>query len=319
MSANKIESGSMGKEHVPRLITGVHRSGTTWLGRTIDATGLVDVLHEPLNPQFGMAGVPCWYPYHPGGLVDSRQAPFAKSVENLFRGFFEGNATYMRSNVRGSIFRKVAKRAFGGSAEWTYRRAFARKKSICLKDPFSLFCVPFLVEKYDARVVIVVRHPAALLLSMRRMGWKPHLNSLIRQPGIFGDIGIPQVAHPWVETGNDVVSNGLFWKVAHRWVRYLMNEFPDKVVFVRHEDLCLGERDSLDAILSHLRLEAGSDAAWSFANDSMQGKTVIPEPGVLHRFSRDARSLAAHWKIDVPAADIRKIESIAYEELQFFY
>ena len=45
------------------LVTGMHRSGTTLIGRMVElASSDISVLHEPFNYELGIQGVPSWYP-----------------------------------------------------------------------------------------------------------------------------------------------------------------------------------------------------------------------------------------------------------------
>lgn len=51
----------------PILVTGIHRSGTTWVGKMLAASGQVTYINEPLNvqhrPGIFQAKVPYWYTY----------------------------------------------------------------------------------------------------------------------------------------------------------------------------------------------------------------------------------------------------------------
>jgi hypothetical protein len=44
------------------IVTGMHRSGTTYVGRILGLCDKVDVFHEPFNRHFGLKGVKKNYP-----------------------------------------------------------------------------------------------------------------------------------------------------------------------------------------------------------------------------------------------------------------
>ncbi|MBW3595373.1 MAG: hypothetical protein KY391_07315, partial [Actinobacteria bacterium] len=54
----------------PIVVTGSHRSGTTWVGRMLCLSGEAGYIHEPLNPvrrpSWLLRPVPYWYVYITG-------------------------------------------------------------------------------------------------------------------------------------------------------------------------------------------------------------------------------------------------------------
>lgn len=43
------------------VVTGMHRSGTTWIGKVVDKLPEVTMLDEPFNAGTGLRGVRCFY------------------------------------------------------------------------------------------------------------------------------------------------------------------------------------------------------------------------------------------------------------------
>ncbi len=72
------------------VVTGLHRSGTRWLGRVIQKTGEVAALHEPFNKAYGMRGVSEWYPFY--DLCAN--SPGNSIIEELSAALFAGEAQY---------------------------------------------------------------------------------------------------------------------------------------------------------------------------------------------------------------------------------
>lgn len=307
--------------HVPLIITGLHRSGTTWLGKIIEVTGQVPVLHEPLNIQHGISGVPCWYPYHPGGHPEQGNAPHAETVERLFADFFAGRTSYVREHPNGPLFRKVARRVMGSRTERHYFATFrgAQGPQVCLKDPFCLFSIPHLIERYNARVVVTIRHPAALLVSMRRMKWQPHIRSLQDQPGLlkrFGE-GIP--SEMLAQEDDDIRLNAYFWLVARRFTAHLLETWPSNVLLVRHEDMSLGQPETVERMISHFGLNEGLDAAMAYVSKTTRGETVSPGQSVLHDFSRDGAALVHYWKARLSSEEKSTLRDVVGDELEWCY
>lgn len=49
---------------------------------------------------------------------------------------------------------------------------------VVIKDPFATLSLPVISRETSARVVLIYRHPGAVLVSYRRMGWRPDVDEL---------------------------------------------------------------------------------------------------------------------------------------------
>src|SRR5699024_4148149 len=83
--------------------------------------------------------------------------------------------------------RRLLSRSYRGLNPWVYGRYGRRQWAAALpgtrvvvKDPFALLSLPLIRQSTLARVVIIYRHPGALLSSYRRMGWAPDIAELRR-------------------------------------------------------------------------------------------------------------------------------------------
>lgn len=61
----------------PLLVTGAHRSGTSFVGKELRKSGGFDCFHEPFNLTCGLQGIKEWFPHVPS----SRQSPEALIVD----------------------------------------------------------------------------------------------------------------------------------------------------------------------------------------------------------------------------------------------
>lgn len=303
----------------PMLLTGLHRSGTTWVGQIIAAASKEPVIHEPLNLPHGMRGVPGWYPYHPGGNPPVEQAPHARHMEAMLSDLVAGRARRVRTNPKAPLHRKIGRAIFGTLAEREYRAAFRKgiSQRLFVKDPFCLFVSPYLIERFDARVVITIRHPGALIVSMRRMGWRPHIGSLLAQPGLIARY-LPEYSARQITEGaasDDIFANAVFWLAAHRFSRELAERHPEHVLVQSHEDLSMGASGALERLLEHLDLRPGLDRAADFVRETTHGKTVVPAEGVLHDFSRDGAALTQHWREKLTDNEQSQLNGLVSAEL----
>lgn len=319
--AGRIRMEEKPQDHViqtPVFLTGLHRSGTTWVGRIIAEASKEAVIHEPLNRSHGMRRVPCWYPYHPGGNALATEAPHAAHMEAMLEGLVEGRARWVRTNPNARLHRRIGQVIVGTRAERDYRAAFRKGglKRLFVKDPFCLFVSPHLIERFDARVVITIRHPGALIVSMRRMGWSPDIGSLVAQPGLM-ERYLPEYSVRQITEGaaeDDIFANAVFWLAAKRFSHELADRFPDHVFILRHEEISTGAKCVLEQLLAHLGLEDGLIDAAAFVMKTTSGKTVVPAAGVLHDFSRDAAVLRQHWRKKLTEDEQARLTSLLSSE-----
>lgn len=307
---------------VPIVLTGLHRSGTTWVGQIVAAASGEPMIHEPLNLPHGMKGVPCWYPYHPGGTPQPAEAPNAKYMEGMLQDLIQGHARWVRKNPKASLYRKVGRAVFGTRAEREYRAAFRNgvPERLFVKDPFCLFLSPYLIEQFNAKVVITIRHPGALIVSMRRMGWSPHIESLVAQHGLLTRYLAEFDERELIgrSSDDDIFANAIFWLAAYRFSRDIAERYPENVIILRHEDISLRAESSLALLVAHLEIQDGLPKADAFVEKTTSGKTVVPTAGVLHDFSRDAAALAHHWKKKLPEIEKSRLSALLSIELTEF-
>ncbi|MFN2389931.1 MAG: sulfotransferase, partial [Actinomycetota bacterium] len=137
----------------PILVTGSHRSGTTWVGKMLSASGQTAYLHEPFNPRRrpGWTGnrIPYWFLY----VTPANERYYVPVVEDLLALRYPWQSGL--SDIRS--FRHAALYAVDGARSVRYRLRRARP---LVKDPIALFSAPWLADRFDAQVVIMVRHPA---------------------------------------------------------------------------------------------------------------------------------------------------------------
>lgn len=296
------------------MVTGVHRSETTWLGSLLATASQATVVHEPLNALDGLIGVPCWYPHLTSGNTNQAETPFSWKTAALLDDIVTGRAKWRRTYLNVTSLRKAGRAIFGSSGERSYRKACLNDDSapFIVKDPFCLFSAAYLIENYDAKILITIRHPAALIGSMRRMGWSPSILSLVSQPLLmktylpeYNRDEITQLAE-----GDDIFANFVFWLAAYRFSTEMADKYPNNVFLVEIEKLSTGKDQILDQLLSHVGLEGGYSFAEKFISETTHGETVVPADGILHVFYRNADALATFWHNKLTDDEKAKLNSL---------
>ena len=101
-------------------VTGMHRSGTTWLGTLISKFDKMVAIHEPCNFGYGLKGVPRWY-------IDGRYSEDRDFVDRLLREIPAGSARFQRDFSIKRPVHGLARLVLGNRSEreWRVRGAFA--------------------------------------------------------------------------------------------------------------------------------------------------------------------------------------------------
>lgn len=295
----------------PWVVTGMHRSGTTLVGRILARHAGVQVVHEPLNPAYGLVGVDRVYPCD----LDTRAglACVTRLEDMLARG-----AACVRRAPGDPLWKAAARGLTGGRtgldlARLRARRVLNRGLVPIVKDPFALLLTDTITRR-GGRVLVLVRHPAAVWLSLKRMGWRFDFEHFAC-PDFFARLGLP-VRQPDLRHRSEVEKAAHLWTGLHAYVRRLAAR--PSVCVVRHEALCRDPFGTLERIEAFLGL-APSAAARRFVRTHMFGGAAMVPDARLHVTRRDARALATAWRGHISPDDEAVLRAVCGAEVDRLY
>jgi len=268
----------------PILVTGLPRSGTTWLAREL-ATARNTSLpgREPMNPRHGQFAL--------GGSLSgwARLGP---------------NPGDRQRRTLGRVYQGLEPRTYGryGVRAWAAPLPWVR---VIIKDPFALLSLPAVTEVTGARAVVLFRHPAALLASYRRMGWQPDVQE-IRDLGLLSPLGEPDAG----STNDDVAAMGWFWAACYAAVLQDVASLPG-VLVADHATLVHGGAEALRSLAGRLDLHGlhGAPATHHVSTHAADHSGAHAAPQ-LHRFDRTPAEVAEGWRRDVGPDEVRRIEEL---------
>ncbi len=281
------------ESRAPLLVTGVPRSGTTWLARLLaTAPGTALAGREPMNPRGRQ--------YALGGTVIGwvRLTDPSPRQRRLLR------STYRGWNPR--TYGRYGRGQWRGPLPWT---------RMVVKDPFAMLSVPTISEVTGARALQVYRHPGAVLASYRRMGWEPDLTEIAALVPVVAEAE-PRVAELWaggVDRLSPAARMGVFWTVLQRLALEDLPKAPGTVV-VSHSELAAGGPEGARRLFGLLGLDYSEET-----NHEMTGSEETPaRPGhgdpsshELHRFDRRPADVAESWRRHLDESEIAEIEGVA--------
>lgn len=275
------------------MVTGVPRSGTTWLARLLaTARGTSLAGREPMNPREGQ--------YALAGTLTG----WARIVEPSAAQHRALLSTYAGRNPR----------TFGryGRHQW---RAPLPGTRIVVKDPFALLSTPAIVAVTGARPIQVYRHPGAVLASYRRMGWSPDLDEIAPFVPELAE-SAPDLVATWADgphaDWSEATAMALFWSVLQELALADLPRAPGTVV-VGHGHIAQGGPTAAEALFAELGLVATPETHEVMVSGD---RPSIATGSQLHQLDRRPDEVADSWRRHLQAAEVAEIESVAGPTLE---
>lgn len=297
------------------VVTGLHRSGTTFVGHVVAGAGLFEIF-EPFNKQFGSVLIDRWKP-HPE--TSTREGvPYGRVLERVLTERIRYRAALQ---TRNPLLRRAGQLLGMHRQALRYHAAYllnaVRPRRRLFKDPDMIFCADELQRRHGCDVVILVRHPCAFYASVRRLGWRPPLGDLIDQPALVRDHLAPYAEHLALRQRSFAEEAAILWLFAYTAVRDLAQANPALIV-LRHEDVATQPLATFARLFERLELPFG-DAVQQRILRATSGSRVRARGNRPHDLVRDARALAASWTRELDAAEIKVIRDIVAPVYGDFY
>jgi hypothetical protein len=298
----------------PILVTGSHRSGTTWTGKMLCATGEAGYVHEPFNPKRrpGWSGdrFPYWFMY----VTESNEHFYKPVVERAlsFRYPIRDNVATLREPRRAALFGLDLARSLP---------LRVRRPRPLIKDPIALFSAEWLARTFDMDVVVMIRHPAAFASSIKRLNWRFEFRDWLAQDDLVRDHLArwhDEMHDAWANKVDVIEHAIIMWNAIHDVVDGMRQRHPEWS-FVRYEDLAESPLEGFRALYDACGLAWSDRAAAAVARSSDPGN---PKEVPLWRHQSIKRSSAAAkdtWRTRLTEEEIERVTKGTAEIAARFY
>jgi hypothetical protein len=296
----------------PILVTGAHRSGTTWVGEMLCLSPQVGMLLEPFNPITppGISSGPFdrFFLY----VTEENEGPFVEPLERTleFRYQLRRQIPHVRS--AHSLGRTVQ-----DFSSFTLNRL--RRARPLFKDPIAVFSSEWIVSRFDAQPVVLVRHPAAFASSLKRLGWTHTFEHFLDQPLLLRDhLGrFEDEIRDFAETPREIVDQAiLLWRLIYSAVATFRERHPDWI-FLRHEEASLDPMGTFEHLFGVLGVELDDRIRKAIAESSAAGNPT--ELRHRHDVRLDSRASVDSWKRKLSAEEIERIRGGVADVAPAFY
>jgi hypothetical protein len=291
----------------PILVTGAHRSGTTWVGKMLALAPGVGYVHEPFNPRFSAGAFDRYFTV----VTQENETRYAPELERALTFRYELVPRLRRRRRPKDVARAL--RDFGRveRLRWRHPRPL-------MKDPIALLSAEWLAQRFGMDVVVLIRHPAAFASSLKRLGWRHSFAT-------FLDNGrVPEVIKPYEEEiraqaqepGDDLAQAALLWRLLYNAVASY-RERHDEWVFLRHEDVSLEPVGSFERLYEQLGLEITDAAREEIGRASSSGNPSAPP--TPHAVELDSAASLGRWRDELTREEIATLRERTSDVWPRFY
>ena len=296
----------------PILVTGAHRSGTTWVGRMLASNPQTAYISEPLNVlhRRGVyrAEVARWYTY----ITEENESKYLPAFQKLLGFRYHLFAEMLSLRSQKDLLRM-------GRDLAVFAKGRLLKQRPLLKDPFAVFSAPWFAQKMNCQVVITIRHPGGFASSLKRLDWPFDFNDLLKQPMLMRDHLEKDRADMEKMRADDIVGqSALLWRMIYRSVHATRSLFPDFKI-VRHEDLSLDPAAGYKSLYESLGLTFDDKVRDTIINSSSSENPVELSKKKVHSVKLDSRANMDNWKKRLTAAEIVRIRKMTEDVSYLFY
>jgi len=257
-------------------------------------------LWEPFNPRHRPGTFPVRFPRYFEYLCSENGAPCVEPLRASL-GFRYRPGAELRSL-------RSPKDAARMGRDWA---RFARDRRRCaaalVKDPIALFSSEWLAETFGMRVVVMIRHPAAFAVSIRRRNWRHRFADFLDQPLLMRDFLAPHEPQLRAAAGRrpDILDEAiLLWNVLYETVATFQERHPDWI-FVRHEDVAASPLERYRELYGGLGLQ------WTPAVERLVRETSSDaNPGEARRADAIRRASAAQvraWTTQLSPGEAERV------------
>src|SRR5690606_605007 len=215
------------------LVTGAHRSGTTWLGKIISRSPEVRYVHEPFNVGLERRHSPLTYWFE--HVSDDSDPAYQRNVKKYLESFYSTSLATTFTNAFEARSAREAYRFLRDLKSRIMRRTL-------IKDPIAIFSAEWIHKNIDCDVVITIRHPAAFTASLKVKDWAFSFNDILVQKSLMNSYlrSYTDIIAEYVRNQQDIISQGaLLWNIIYSTVRKYQEKYSNRWYFIRHEDLSI--------------------------------------------------------------------------------
>lgn len=271
------------------FVTGVPRSGTTFVGMVLSLPLEVDYIHEPFNPMCGLPAMNSWYRY----VRPSLDTEEMKRYHSLTQSIFSYDFT-LKSNIpeQDSWQRRMTKKLVGSRGPFylTLAKFNPFHKAAIIKDPIGNLLSEYLYLHFGVKPVIVIKHPASFIASLKRLNWWPNPSKLNDQPYLIEDYFSDEADFLVKDWSNPILGAAAFWRVVYKVLLVQISKYPNWQV-VTHEELSQEPVTIFNRLYKELELPWSESVKRKILKLTRENRSAEARKGTVQDFQRNSADI----------------------------
>lgn len=312
MNKYAMEGNPMRKSKKPVLVTGSHRSGTTWVGMNLALAPHTGYIHEPFNisKKFSCMENPFryWYQY----ICDHNAVKYKNRLDSVMQYQYP-----LRCNLgKVKTYRNIARVFLDQGRTLAHK---LKSDTPIVKDPIAFFSADWLSKTYGMNVLIMIRHPAAFCSSLKIKNWMFDFNDFINQPLLMDAyLGtFEKEIHEFAKQKKNIIDQAvLLWNCIHQTIMIYQKKHPEWI-FLRHEDISDDPLGKFKHVFNQFELDFNHKVESAVIKSSGPHNPVEQQPG--NEFKRDSKANIYNWKKRLSQEEIEIIREKTDDISKSFY
>lgn len=208
----------------PILVTGIPRSGTTFIGQLLSLSNEVIYFQEPFrtgikaNNENGVFDY--WFQY-----IDMADDNMKTEFVNYIKKIAKLNISDIR-RLKQNNFKQIA-----NNVVHVLKKVDLRKKRILLKDPIAFFSAEWLYKQFEGlKVIVTQRNPVDFVSSFVKLGWDIGFDHIENQELLMSKIPEEykeQVRFYALKEGYIVEKCILLWNIIYSRILFYKENYPN--------------------------------------------------------------------------------------------
>lgn len=264
----------------PIFLTGLPRSGTTWIASVMNTALGIKYFHEPFNSD-----------NHPN-LAPPRLQFLQASDRN------EQFSDYYRAAFQGKCREPLMLSQLSG----IYKKWIGFPGQILIKDVHTYLALDWIDYHINPKIVIIIRHPCAVADSWHRLCWKPEnaaFNRIIEQPKLM-NFHLKEFEAILLSAKSFWEVMGAFWGACYSVILRQKENHPDWII-VKHEDICKDPENQFKELFDKLNLK------WTKKTEKILTNSTTRDSGQAYETQRITSREADKWKRRLQPEEIEKV------------
>ena len=274
----------------PILVTGSHRSGKGLLIGAINLNDNFNIIQEPLNPKSKIGWTGITVPYYYMYIDDSLKNTYKKELSSTIHDYKYRVFKQLKEIKKPREYLGVLKDIL------TSCKLRLNWKRLLIDDPFALLSAEWFYFEFGARVIIMIRHPASFVSSLKLLNYEFPFSDLLNQEDLINKKllkYLPEI-NEYANNRKSIVEQGaLLWRLLYEVVLQYKWEFGSQWLFVRFEDIVRFPEVYLPEIYNYIDLpkkginfqELKKKYSLSFSRSDREVKLLINQNRIKNNYS----------------------------------